>query len=168
MASEAIKIPCRLWPHPSVNKNATWNFLTGTPTDYALWGVKCPDNLLSDVCFSTAWPIPSDIHGTTPNPKLWVILCTPAAGTSNYKLQLAHQVVTLGTTGVFLTASFAGQTQASAGANILTKLVFSSLSGTFTVDKLVQGVLRRDGTDAADAITDDVFLHQAWFVADTA
>lgn len=165
MALEAIKIPCKVWPHRTKNANSSYDHLLLTTNDFIAEGLKAPDNLISDICFKMVQPI-NQTPNATPASKIRVTLLTGVAGTSNFKLQLAQQKVVRGTTSVDFTGSFAGTTVASAGAGI-EKNIDLPISGACAVGDIYEGVIRRDGTDAADAIAGDVFITEVNFVCDT-
>lgn len=165
MASEAIKVPCRLWPHPTKNRNGSYGRLLFTTNDFVLSGMKAPDNLISDFCGRLTFPI-DQAPNATPNAKLRVGLITDISGTSNFKLQLAGQKVVRGTTAVDFTGSFAGATIASAGAGI-EKTLDLTISGTFSLGDEYEFTLRRDGSDAGDGIVGFILITEAVFISDT-
>ena len=165
MAAEAIKIPCKIWPHRTKNANASYDHLALTTNDYMSEGLKAPDNVISDICFKMVQPI-NQTPNATPASKIRVTLLTGIAGTSNFRLLLALQKVIRGTTSIDFTGTFAATVLASAGAGI-EKNIDLPISGACAVGDIYEGVIRREGADAADGIAGDVFISEVNFVCDT-
>lgn len=169
MADEIV-IPLRLWNHRVNNANASWDQLTQTTQNHMPGGIRFKDAETTDVNFSLAFPIPSDINGT---PAATIELCWVTASSdtsSNLKWFVRCLDITYNTTSVDPAAWDDELTvlDPSNGAYVENKCEVTIATSLITSGKMIRGIIRRYAADAQDTLAADVILTSAWLVADKA
>lgn len=172
MASEAIQIGMQMAPHPSVNANGSWAYLSLTNNNYRPFGWRFPGGAtdIADYVIRLPQPIPPSINGT-PAGKLRIYWQTASSSTNTLQL-LIYLSDNVSNTDVTDPTTFdqnaTSGTDANNGAGIENQFDVTISGPNLASGRNLFGVIRRNRNLGIDTLVADIIVTKVVFIADSA
>lgn len=162
--AEEIKIPLRVWPHPSTNANGGWTAPAATNNNHVAGGWIGRSGELVNYCFRSSAPIPTDINAT-PAGKLrfkWFTLSANTTDAVTFTAWISDVVKNVDTYDVGTFDQVAATVaDTSNGAGIENECEIAISGPTLSSDRMLVGVIRKETSGLAA----DIYISEVLFVA---